>query len=81
MTSIAQQVYLEALELTEDDRAELAGLLIESLDTAADEGAEEAWSEEIRRRIAALDAGTVQPVPWEEAEAMIFGDRDARRLA
>jgi putative addiction module component (TIGR02574 family) len=81
MTSVAQQLFLKALDLREDDRAELAGLLIESLDLHPEEDVEAAWSEEIRKRMDALDSGRVQPVPWEEAEALIFGDQDARRIA
>ncbi len=79
MTSVAQHLYLQALELADDERAELAGRLIESLDEPTEDGVESAWSEEIQRRIAALDAGTVEPVPWEKVEAMIFGDQDALR--
>ncbi len=41
------------------------------------EDVEEAWRAVIVRRMAELDDGTVQPVRWDEAEAMIFGEPDA----
>ncbi len=77
MTFVAQRLLEEALAISLDERAQLAGRLIESLDAPDDDDVEAAWSEEIRHRVAALDAGTVQPVEWDEAEVMIFGDQDA----
>jgi putative addiction module component (TIGR02574 family) len=61
-----------AAELPESDRAELAGLLLESLETAPQEGIEEAWAAEIERRIAELDSGAVKPVPWETVKAKLL---------
>ena len=48
------------------DRATLAGLLIESLEGEPDPDVEAAWAAEIERRVAELDAGTVKTIPWEE---------------
>jgi len=56
----------EALELSPEARASLAGSLIESLDTAVDEDAEAAWSDEIARRIREVEEGRVALVPWSE---------------
>jgi hypothetical protein len=39
---------------------------------------EAAWSREIVRRVAELDAGTVQTIPWEEVREELFGRRDER---
>jgi putative addiction module component (TIGR02574 family) len=33
---------------------------------------ERAWSEEIARRVAQLDAGTVETIPWEEVREELF---------
>ena len=33
---------------------------------------EAAWSEEIKRRLAEVDAGTVELIPWEEVRAELF---------
>ncbi len=59
------ELFREAAELSEEDRAALAGLLIESLESEADPGVEEAWAEEIDRRLAELDSGAVKTIPWE----------------
>jgi putative addiction module component (TIGR02574 family) len=66
MTRSADEILQEALALSAEDRAAVAGSLIASLDDAADEDAEAQWSAEIARRIAEADAGSVQPVPWSE---------------
>ena len=62
-----EELFLEAAQLPERDRATLAGLLIESLEPAPEADVEAAWSKEIERRVAELDAGTVETISWEEA--------------
>jgi hypothetical protein len=52
----------------------LHGALLDSLESAPDPGAEAAWGTEIRARIAELDEGRVQTVPWSEARRAILGD-------
>ena len=61
----------EALRLTAEERAALAGELIQSLDTEVDPDAEAAWSAEIRKRLDRVDAGTAKTVPWSEARRRI----------
>ena len=63
----------EALKLSPEARAALAGSLLESLDEGVDEGAEAAWAAEIAKRLHELDSGAVAPVPWSEARRMILG--------
>ena len=65
-------LFKQASELPEEDRADLAGLLIESLESERDEGVDEAWAAEIERRLADLDSG-VQGVPWETVRARLLG--------
>ena len=65
-------LWKEASELSEKDRADLAGLLIESLEGAPDEGVEAAWAAEIERRVAEVDAGTVNTIPWEEVRQRLL---------
>jgi putative addiction module component (TIGR02574 family) len=72
MSPIAEQLLKQVLTLGEQDRASVAGALIESLDGPSDEGAEEAWDREIRRRVEELDSGAVQTVPWTEVRARLF---------
>ena len=66
----------DAAQLPERDRATLAGLLIETLDPGAEADVEAAWSQEVARRVAELDAGTVETIPWEDVRAELFGPRN-----
>jgi putative addiction module component (TIGR02574 family) len=59
------------LALSEEERAELASSLIDSLDSTIEEGAEDAWDREIARRIADLDSGRAKTVPPEIARRRI----------
>lgn len=68
-----KDVFREAAQLPERDRAALAGLLIETLDPISEPDVEAAWSEEIKRRVAEIDAGRVELIPWEEVRAELFG--------
>jgi len=70
-------VETEALALPSPERAELAALLIASLeDDLYDDRAEveRAWDEEIRRRLAELDAGLAELIPADE----VFAELRAR---
>src|ERR1700682_2689267 len=44
-------LFNKAADLPEEDRATLAGLLIESLEIEIDEGVEQAWQAEVQRRL------------------------------
>ena len=66
MTTIAEDLFAEALRLPEGARAALAAALINRLDTDADAR----WAIEIHRRIAARDAGA-PTTPWDEARKLI----------
>jgi putative addiction module component (TIGR02574 family) len=81
MTVKGQKVLEEAMSLPEDERADLAAALIESLDGTADEGVEEAWAQEIERRVHEVESGAVETVPWSEARKRILTLRDARKRA
>ena len=56
MTQQASELLQKALSLSEEERAELACSLIDSLDEKVDPGAQEAWDEEIARRIHEIPA-------------------------
>jgi putative addiction module component (TIGR02574 family) len=62
----------EALHLPAEERAALAGALIESLDLEVDEDLEAAWSAEISRRLERVDAGVAKTIPWSEARRRIL---------
>jgi putative addiction module component (TIGR02574 family) len=78
MSRTLTDLWREACELSEKDRADLAGLLIESLEGGADEGIEAAWAAEIDRRVAELEAGTVKGIPWEEVRQRLLHRRNER---
>ncbi len=80
MTRNLEELFREAAQLPERDRATLAGLLIESLEPAPELQVEAAWSKEIERRVAEIDAGTVETIPWEEVRAELFGRQDERQV-
>jgi putative addiction module component (TIGR02574 family) len=66
MSRTFTDVWKDASELSEEDRAALAGLLIESLEREADPDVGAAWAAEIDKRVAELDAGTVKSIPWKQ---------------
>lgn len=72
------EVWQEAADLSEADRAALAGLLIESLEGEADPDVEAAWAAEIERRVADLDSGSVQGIPWEQVRQRLLDKLNAR---
>ncbi|MBI4477747.1 MAG: addiction module protein [Acidobacteria bacterium] len=67
----SRQLLTEALRLSPEERASLAGELIQSLDTEVDPDAEAAWSVEIRARLGRVDAGIAKTIPWSEARRRI----------
>ncbi|MBQ11767.1 MAG: addiction module component, family protein [Planctomyces sp.] len=71
-----KELFSEAADLSENDRATLAGLLIESLDPNPDPEVDRAWADEIARRVEEMDAGTVETIPWEKVRAELIARRD-----
>ena len=65
-------LFRDASELSERDRATLAGLLIESLDAEPEPDVEAAWSAEIERRVADIDSGNVKTIPWEDVRRRLL---------
>ena len=72
MSTHVTELFEKASSLSERERATLAGLLIDSLESEIDPDVEEAWRVEIERRLAELDSGTVQTVPWETVKAKLL---------
>jgi hypothetical protein len=60
-------VLREALQLPPKARADVAGLLLRSLDTPDEHGLDETWVRAVSRRIADVDAGRVKLVSWQRA--------------
>ncbi|HZI55895.1 MAG TPA: addiction module protein [Verrucomicrobiae bacterium] len=67
MTQEGDELLKKALTLPASDRATLAGSLIESLDEA-DELAQDAWNDEIIRRIKDLDSGKAKTIAWDKVQ-------------
>ncbi|HXJ42207.1 MAG TPA: addiction module protein [Bryobacteraceae bacterium] len=61
------EVLRDALALPLEGRAALIDSLVDSLDQAVDEEAEEAWKREIFVRLQQIDNGAVQLIPWPSA--------------
>jgi putative addiction module component (TIGR02574 family) len=74
MTKAAEVVLADALRLDVNARAELVAELLASLDGPDDPDTEDAWKDEIERRVAAIDAGTVRLEPWEAVKRRIAKD-------
>ena len=77
MTNDADVVYQAALRLSESERAELAGRLIDSLDVEFDENAEDEWEQEVARRVEESDAGRLTRIPWSQLKHKLQGSDDA----
>ena len=71
MLIVTERILQDALALPDDQRAELATRLIQSLDQDVDPDAEEAWAVEIERRCAALDAGEAVTSDWHDVRRRI----------
>ena len=61
-----KQIEEEALNLAEEERAELAQKLLLSLEVPSDGEIAEDWLGEAKRRARELDEGLVQPIPADE---------------
>jgi putative addiction module component (TIGR02574 family) len=76
MSAMVDDLFAKAAVLSDEERATLAGLLIESLESSpAEAGAEEAWAREVERRMADYRAGRVQTVGWSELRARLHRER------
>lgn len=81
MASEVENVLVAALRLPATARAAVVAELIESLDEPEQTGddIEAAWAEEVRQRLADVDAGLVTPIPWPEAQRRILTAVRGRR--
>ena len=69
-----EQLFKEAMDLDDNARANLAGLLIESLDTEAENGIENAWLKEIELRMESLDSGKTETVSWDTVKERLYNN-------
>jgi putative addiction module component (TIGR02574 family) len=71
MAGKPKDVAAEALLLPVKERAELASLLLDSLDELSEEENDQLWEEESERRYAAYKAGKIDAVPADEVFARL----------
>ena len=74
MNRAIRDLYERATELAAEDRAELAGLLLESLEEEGlpSDDVEQAWAAEVEKRMAEFRAGRVKTVSWQELRAQLY---------
>ena len=74
MRSAVEELVQRALELGEEERAEVASRVLDSLEQR--EAAEEAaWAAELERRAEELESGAVEGVSWQELQERLMRDR------
>lgn len=73
-----KDILSEALRLPEKDRADLAGRLILSLHPHADADVEQAWAEEVDRRLVGFEERKAMSRPWSETRGSIVKIQRAR---
>ena len=67
MSTKTTELLRQAMALSIEERADLAGQLIESLDSAEPGNSKADWEAEIERRMGEIDSGAVKPVSMDEA--------------
>lgn len=71
MTARVAHLIHEALQLSPEERADVAAELLASLDESEDPDVEATWAEEIERRARRVLAGESSGTDWVEARARI----------
>ena len=71
MTVDIAELKAKAQALSEAQRAELALALLESLDGPADPDVDQAWADEIERRVGEIERGEVELIPGDEVFAKL----------
>jgi len=72
------ELFKHILDLSEKDRAALAGLLISSLEEEPDSDLESIWRLEVEQRVAELDTGEVDTISWEDAKKRLMKTSNER---
>jgi hypothetical protein len=66
MSMAFEELEKHARALTVEEKAALARILIEELDTMVDPNTDQLWLEEAQRRYDAFVRGEIEPLPGEE---------------
>jgi putative addiction module component (TIGR02574 family) len=84
MAAILKEIENQALSLTPKERGELIHRLIVSLEVEAEDSPEviaKAWDEEIARRVADMEAGRTEWVPFDEVMTKLRAKINAAEIA
>ncbi|MDR9364302.1 MAG: addiction module protein [Balneolaceae bacterium] len=65
---INEKIKKQALELSHQERAELAHMLIDSLHPEKEFNSEQDWSKELKKRIDKYEQGGSSAKPWSEVK-------------
>jgi len=68
MAQEARELLEKALALPDNERAELAGNLISSLDATVGPEVDAAWQAEVMHRLHEVQSGKVATISWEEVQ-------------
>jgi putative addiction module component (TIGR02574 family) len=71
MTTAMRQLMHDALELSVQERAKLAHILISSIDGSDGSGVSSAWDIELNKRVREIREGKVKGIPAEEVFAKL----------
>ena len=66
MSATLEDVTRDALDLAPRQRIALAGFLLEIAEQSPPPDVDDAWDEEVRARIRAIDAGLVHGIPYQQ---------------
>lgn len=81
LTSKAQDLLNQALQLDPAERAEMATQLWTSLDAESLDDLGPEWDDTLRRRLEELETGAVAPLSWEETRARILDPSRQRQAS
>lgn len=76
--AITNEILNSALQQPEKDRARIAEALIASLDIKTELNVEQAWQQEIDKRLSEIDKGVVKCIPWEEVRDRLYKNAHAQ---
>jgi putative addiction module component (TIGR02574 family) len=69
MSQDVEQLLQAALALPDEEQLKLVAALVSAVDERGLRPFDDSWLEEVRRRSAEYDAGSVQAIPWAEVKA------------
>ena len=68
MNASVEQLLQAALKLSDEEQLQLVSALAAAVEERGLRPFDDSWLEEIRRRSAEYDNGSVQPIPWSEVK-------------